>query len=141
MSEKCLFCRIADGEIPARIVAENEGAVAFLDINPISEGHTLIIPRKHYSDLLEIDSNALQACSLLSVKVARSLVASGIAEGINLFSANREVADQTVFHFHIHVIPRKGEDTIRFREIWKPLKITDQKMDLISRKISENIQE
>jgi histidine triad (HIT) family protein len=112
MSTDCLFCRIVAGEIPATIIAESEGAIAFLDVGPWTAGHALVIPRRHAADLLEIDDDDLAAVALLTRRVAAAAIAEG-AEGVNLWQSNRPAAGQTVFHLHVHVLPRRAGDRIR----------------------------
>lgn len=101
----CLFCSIVAGEIPARIVDSDETAIAFLDIEPFQDGHTLVVPRTHVPSVLD-DGGQLAAISPLVVQVARRLVDSLGATGVNVVSNAGEVAGQTVNHLHVHIIPR-----------------------------------
>ena len=116
--DDCLFCRIVRGEIPARIVREDERTVAFMDINPATRGHSLVIPRAHAADVTEIDADDLAACALAAQDLAgRALDRLG-ADGVNLMNSCRSAAWQTVFHFHVHVIPRYAGDPLVLP--WKP---------------------
>lgn len=112
MDTDCIFCRIGAGEIPATVVAESDAALAFLDVAPWTEGHTIVIPRRHADDVLAIDDDDLAAVASLARQVAARLVADG-AEGVNLWQSSRAAAGQTVFHLHVHVLPRRAGDRIR----------------------------
>jgi histidine triad (HIT) family protein len=106
----CLFCRIVAGEIPATIVREDERTVAFMDINPATYGHCLVVPRAHAADLIEIGQADLAACAVAAKDLAGRAVDLLDADGVNLINSCRAAAWQTVFHFHIHVIPRYPDD-------------------------------
>jgi histidine triad (HIT) family protein len=114
----CIFCKIVAGEIPATIVDEDERTISFMDINPATRGHALVIPRAHSADLLSIERE-----DLLAVAVAAKLLAARAkerlrADGVNLVNSCGAVAWQTVFHFHVHVIPRYQGDPLRLP--WVP---------------------
>jgi histidine triad (HIT) family protein len=114
----CLFCKILAGEIPGTIVAEDERTVAFMDINPATRGHTLVVPRRHVTDLGEIDPDDLAAVAGAAQRVARRARETLGADGVNLMNSWGSDAWQTVFHFHMHVIPRYADDPLRLP--WKP---------------------
>jgi histidine triad (HIT) family protein len=118
MSDDCLFCRIVAGEIPARVIASEERAIAFMDINPATRGHALVIPRAHATDIGDIESEDLAACAELAATIARRARAQLGAEGVNLLNSSGPAAWQTIFHFHIHVIPRYAGDPLRLP--WTP---------------------
>jgi histidine triad (HIT) family protein len=109
----CLFCKIVAGEIPATVVAEDERTIAFMDINPATRGHLLVIPRAHARDLHEIDPDDLRAVVTSAQQLAARQVERLGADGVNLVNSNGAAAWQTVFHFHIHVIPRYADDPLR----------------------------
>lgn len=109
----CIFCKIVAGELPATIVAEDERTVAFMDINPATRGHALVIPRAHSRDLLEIDSEDLHACVTAAQRLAGVAKETFQADGINLLQCTGAPAWQTVFHFHLHVIPRYADDPLQ----------------------------
>ncbi len=111
--DDCLFCRIVRGEIPARVVREDERTVAFLDITPSTRGHMLVIPRAHAADVTDISPDDLAACALAAQDLARRALHRLGAEGVNLIQSNREVGWQRVFHFHLHVVPRYAGDGLR----------------------------
>ena len=114
----CLFCKIAAGELPATIVREDERTIAFMDINPGTRGHMLVIPRAHAADLLEIDGADLAACAAAAQELARLARERLGADGINVINSCGRVAWQTVFHFHLHVVPRYAGDPLRLP--WTP---------------------
>ncbi len=103
----CIFCKIIKKEIPAKVVLENEGAISFLDINPISDGHTIVIPKKHYIDLSSCDSESLNYVIQLCHDVAQLYDGSKLKPwGFNYLSNQGSIAGQEVSHFHMHVIPK-----------------------------------
>ena len=109
MSENaaCVFCRIVEGHEKASFVVQGSDAVAFLDLHPINEGHTLVVPRKHAASIAEVDEIASVAMWSLARRVAGGLRTSGLrCEGVNFFLADGAGAGQDVFHAHLHVIPR-----------------------------------
>ncbi len=114
----CLFCKIVAGEIPATIVGEDERTVAIMDINPATRGHVLVIPRTHSADLLEIEIDDLAACAAAAQRLALLMTERLDADGVNLVNSCGREAWQTVFHFHLHVIPRYAGDPLRLP--WTP---------------------
>ncbi|MFL5852290.1 MAG: HIT family protein [Solirubrobacteraceae bacterium] len=118
MSDDCIFCAIAAGEAPATTVAEDERTVAFMDISPATDGHLLVIPRAHYEDVLVIDDGDLDATMHTARAMARRVKDRLGADGVNLLNSCGRAAWQTVFHFHVHVIPRYAGDPLRLP--WVP---------------------
>jgi histidine triad (HIT) family protein len=114
----CLFCKIVAGEIPATVVASDERTVTFMDINPATRGHALVVPRAHARDLLEIDPEDLAAVAQAAQRLAKVSKETLEADGINLINSCGASAWQTVFHFHLHVIPRYEGDPLRLP--WTP---------------------
>lgn len=110
----CLFCQIVAGEIPAIRIAETEQAIAFMDIFPATPGHALVIPRRHAADALAASDQDLAACMSLAATVGRAAVSELGAAGVTFQSLARPAAGQTVFHVHIHVIPRRDGDRFGF---------------------------
>ncbi|MFL5824639.1 MAG: HIT family protein [Solirubrobacteraceae bacterium] len=108
----CIFCRIVAGELPAQIIAEDERTITFMDINPATRGHALVIPRHHSTNLLEIERNDLQAAVLAAQALARRMPDRLGADGVNILNSCGSAAWQTVFHFHLHVIPRYRDDPL-----------------------------
>ena len=114
----CLFCKIVAGEIPATKVGEDERTVAFMDINPATRGHLLVVPREHSRDLLEIGDADLAATTAAARRLAARVKERLGADGVNLMNSCGSAAWQTVFHFHMHVIPRYDDDPLQLP--WKP---------------------
>ncbi|HEY0734941.1 MAG TPA: HIT family protein [Herpetosiphonaceae bacterium] len=114
----CIFCRIIAGEIPSHKVYEDDATLAFLDINPASNGHVVVIPKEHAADLFSLSPDALSAAARTTQTVARLLQRGVRPEGVNILQNNGPVAGQSVFHYHVHVIPRWSGD--RALGMWKP---------------------
>lgn len=102
----CIFCKIVAGEIPSYTIHEDEDFKVFLDINPASKGHALIVPKVHYADLYDIDEEVAGRAMKLAKKLATRMTEVFKCEGFNILQNNNEAAGQTVFHFHLHLIPR-----------------------------------
>lgn len=109
----CLFCKIVAGELPSQRIAEDERTVSFMDINPATRGHALVIPKAHAVNLLEIETEDLTAVALAAQQLAKRIPARLGADGVNLLNSCGSAAWQTVFHFHVHVIPRYTDDPLR----------------------------
>ena len=115
MKNNCIFCAIAAGEIPSFKVYEDELVLAYLDINPFSKGHTLVIPKAHSEGLLDTDDRTLQDVIVRVKKVAAHLKAKLGCDGFNIMQNNGEAAGQTVRHVHFHIVPRwTGDDAATF---------------------------
>ena len=114
----CIFCKIIAGELPATKVHEDERTIAFMDINPGTRGHLLVIPRTHSRDLLEIDPEDLAAVARTGQVMAQRVSDRLGAAGVNLLNSCGKAAWQTVFHFHLHVIPRYEDDPLKLP--WAP---------------------
>ncbi len=102
----CIFCGIVAGELPSTTIARDEQAIAFMDINPVTPGHALVIPRSHTTDVFDTTPDDLAACIRLSQLIAVRAKDRLGADAVNLLNCSGEAAWQTVFHFHMHVIPR-----------------------------------
>ena len=111
--QDCIFCKIAAGELAAQIVDEDQRTVAFMDISPATRGHALVIPRNHARDLLEIEPADLEAVILAAQRLAKKVPERLDADGVNLLNSCGRAAWQTVFHFHVHVIPRYQGDPLQ----------------------------
>ncbi len=114
----CLFCKFAKHEIPCEIVYENEKVMAFLDINPAGElvGHTLVIPKKHFTELEDINEEYLTEIIKVIKKLSKAIKKASGAEGLNLIQNNGKAAGQYIMHAHFHLIPRKHADNIIINE-------------------------
>ena len=105
----CIFCQIVSGQIPSSKVYEDEEVLAFLDITQVTTGHTLVIPKKHYRNVLEMDAEAASSLFARVPKIAKQLQEKLGASGVNIINNNEEAAGQTVFHTHVHLLPRFDE--------------------------------
>jgi len=111
MNRECLFCGIMAGTVPSVMVAEDDNTYAFMDIDPGSDGHLLVVPRRHSTDLLDIPADDLTATILAAQWIAKVAVTEFGADGVNLLNCCGAAAWQTVFHFHMHLIPRYADKT------------------------------
>lgn len=109
----CIFCKIVAGELPSLVVAEDERTVAFLDVAPATPGHAVVVPKDHHPDLLTIDAETLAACAAMAQRVARLATERLEPAGVNVLNNCGSAAWQTVFHFHLHVVPRYADDPLR----------------------------
>jgi len=116
----CLFCGIIAGSIPSETIDSDERTVAFMDISPATRGHALVVPRVHSADLLEIEAEDLSATALAAQRLTRRMKDVLEADGVNLINACGAAAWQTVFHFHIHVVPRYVNDPLKLPWIPEP---------------------
>ena len=106
----CIFCKIINKEIPGKIVYEDDECMAFLDLSQATYGHTLVIPKKHYANILEVDDETLAHVMKIVKNLANQIVEKLDAKGVNVLTNTNEVAGQTVHHFHIHILPRYDEN-------------------------------
>lgn len=127
--ENCIFCKIANGEIPSRTLYEDEDFRVILDLNPATRGHALILPRDHYRNLYEIDDNTASKVLPLAKKMAADMTEKLGCDGFNVVQNNNEIAGQTVFHFHVHLIPRYNDDNQTF--VMKPCGMTAEQLDAV----------
>lgn len=132
----CLFCKILKREIPAQIVYEDQDTLAFLDINPVNPGHTLVIPKKHSSDVFEIDEKDWAAVMKTSRIVAHALERALKTDGINLGMNNRAGAGQVIFHAHVHVMPRFIGDP---HSLWPGKPYAKGEFEKTAKKIRESL--
>lgn len=114
----CIFCKIIAGEIPSEKVYEDEHSLAFMDINPGTAGHCLVIPKKHAETIVDIPDSDMQKLSLTVKKVASAIMQSIKPEGLNLHQSNGAMAGQVVPHFHMHLLPRYESDSVG--HLWRP---------------------
>ena len=114
----CIFCKIVAGELPSTRVHEDERTIAFMDISPATRGHMLVIPRRHHRDLLAVDAADLNACLATAQQLAARAMDKLGADGVNIINSCGAAAWQTVFHFHVHVIPRYADDPLKLP--WVP---------------------
>ena len=114
MNPHCIFCDIIAGSTPSEILFENDDAICILDINPIHYGHSLVIPKLHCRDFLELPPSTFAGLLRAVHTVAGAIVKTLDLEGFNIFSNNGKIAGQSVFHFHFHITPRYEDDDIKF---------------------------
>lgn len=112
MDSNCIFCKIAAGEIPSSTVYEDNDFRVIMDINPASKGHAIILPKEHAANIFELSDETAGKLMLVAKKVATAMKEELQCEGINILQNNGEIAGQTVFHVHVHLIPRYKDDTV-----------------------------
>jgi len=127
MTAECIFCKIVAGEIPCAKVLENDDVLAFLDINPINHGHTLIVPKEHFETLDQIPPSVMAKVGAVLPTIAAAVLKATSADGYNLFQANGKVAGQVVPHVHVHIVPRLVDDGFSFG--WRQGQYAEGEMD------------
>ena len=135
----CIFCKIAKGEIPAAVLYEDEDFRVILDLGPASRGHALILPKQHYASLFEMPEDLLGKTICLAKKVGMAMKRALHCDGLNVVQNNGTAAGQTVFHFHMHLIPRYEEDGVGIG--WKPGTLEEEEKEEICSLISQALQE
>lgn len=133
MSKDCIFCKIANGGIPSSTVYEDEDFRVILDMSPATKGHALILPKKHMADIFEMDRETGERVFVLAARVARAMKKALHCDGLNVVQNNGETAGQTVFHFHMHLIPRYEGDGQRIG--WTPGTSEADERDRIAQEI------
>ncbi|MHA1507725.1 MAG: HIT family protein [Promethearchaeota archaeon] len=129
-NDDCIFCKIIAKEIPSKILYENNNTIAFLDIFPISQGHTIVIPKKHFANLETIPVNELYDV-MKTVKISSNLIYKNLdIDGYNILQNNFKAAGQEVNHFHIHIIPRSGADG-KFKLLIPREQATEEELNLV----------
>jgi histidine triad (HIT) family protein len=129
----CTFCRIVAGDLPAHRIYADDRAIGFLDINPATAGHALVVPRAHVADIHDIDPDDLVACTKAAQTLARRIAGRMGADGVNLLNSAGTAAWQSVFHFHLHVVPRYVGDALR--EPWRRLPGQAAELAALARKL------
>ena len=127
--DKCIFCKIANGEIPSATLYEDEDFRVILDLGPATKGHALILPKNHFANLFEIPEDMDAKAFILAKKIAKKMKDVFGCDGVNIVQNNGVAAGQTVFHFHIHLIPRYEGDPAGVT--WKPGTLTDEQSEEI----------
>ena len=131
--DDCIFCKIANGEIPSKTLYEDDKFRVILDLGPASKGHALILPKDHYANLFELPEECAGEVMKLAQKMAVKMKETLGCEGFNLVQNNGELAGQTVFHFHMHLIPRYREDGQKIG--WKPQEVSAEELEEIKNQI------
>ena len=133
MNNDCIFCEIANGEIPSKTIYEDENFRVILDLGPATKGHALILPKEHYANLFELPEETAAAAMKVAKKLSAQMVENLGADGLNLVQNNGEVAGQTVKHFHLHLIPRYKDDGQNI--LWKPGEVSQDELEMIRKQI------
>lgn len=131
--DNCIFCKLAAGDIPTNTVYEDDTFRVIMDANPATKGHSLIIPKDHFANLYEMDEEVAAKAMKLAKKMAVHMKEKLNCDGFNLLQNNEETAGQTVFHFHMHLIPRYQGDTVGIT--WTPGELSDQDKEEILSKV------
>jgi histidine triad (HIT) family protein len=131
--DDCIFCAIAAGDGPAEIIEQDEHTVAFMDINPWTRGHALVIPKKHAKNIFEIEDEELEHVAVATKRLATRIRDTLHCDGINLLNSAEPAAWQTVFHFHVHVIPRYDDDPLQLPG--KPMDVDQDELAQIAAEI------
>lgn len=131
----CIFCKIANGEIPSKTLYEDEDFRVILDLGPATKGHALILPKEHVANLYELDDSLASKILVLAKKMAATMQEKLHCDGLNLVQNNGEVAGQTVLHFHLHLIPRYEDDGQKIA--WTPGEPSQEELESIRKEITE----
>lgn len=133
--ENCIFCKIIAGEIPSTAVYEDDDFRAILDVNPAARGHVIILPKKHAANIFELEDEEAAKIFPVAKKIATALKKTYQCDGVNVLQNNGEAAGQTVFHLHVHVIPRYYDDDVNI--MWKPGETPD--LEVVAEEIKKNL--
>ena len=135
--DDCIFCKIANGEIPSATVYEDSVCRVILDVNPANKGHALIIPKEHFDDIYSIDAETAAKIFTIATEVAKAQKAELNPDGLNILQNNGEAAGQTVFHFHMHLVPRYIKDNVTMT--WLPGKADTEELSTLSKALRKRI--
>ena len=133
----CIFCKIAGGEIPSSTIYEDDLFRVILDLSPATKGHALILPKNHYRNIFDIDEDIAAKVLVLAKKIAKAMKEALGCDGINIVQNNEEVAGQSVFHFHMHIIPRYQNDGQTI--LWTPGTSDSEELVKIAASIAEKL--
>ena len=131
--DNCIFCKIANGEIPSKTIYEDEKFRAILDLAPATKGHALILPKNHHKNLFELPDETAAEVFVLAKKLVTQMKDKLNCDGFNVVQNNEEVAGQTVFHFHMHLIPRYTDDNQKIS--WKPGEPGQEELEAVKQQI------
>ena len=131
----CIFCKLANGDIPTATLYENEDFRVILDAGPATKGHCLILPKAHYADIYDIPDEVLEKAAVLARKMSVRLTKALACDGLNVIQNNKPAAGQTVFHFHIHLIPRYADDKQHI--LWKPGELSEEAKEEILKAVAD----
>lgn len=133
--DDCIFCKIANGDIPTNALYEDDIVKVIFDLGPASKGHVLILPKNHFDNVYGLDDETAAHIFQVAVKVANAMKSALKPDGINIVQNNGEAAGQTVFHFHMHIIPRYKDDTVNVT--WVPGKISEEEIAQLKEAIGQ----
>lgn len=131
--DNCIFCKIANGEIPSKTLYEDEKFRVILDLGPATKGHALILPKEHYANLYDLPEELAGEAMKLAKRMVSQMTERLGCEGFNLIQNNGDMAGQTVFHFHMHMIPRYQADGQKIG--WKPLEVSQEELEEVKNEI------
>lgn len=137
MKEDCIFCKIGKGKIPSKTVYEDSHFRVILDVNPASKGHCLIIPKEHFDNIYDLDAETAGKLFSLATCIARAMRDALGCDGLNIVQNNGLIAGQTVFHFHLHLIPRYEGDQVQLT--WTPHEVEEEELEKIRTAIRKEI--
>ena len=135
--DDCIFCKIANGEIPSATVYEDSVCRVILDVNPANKGHALIIPKEHFDNIYSIDAETAAKIFTIATEVAKAQKAELNPDGLNILQNNGEAAGRTVFHFHMHLVPRYIKDNVTMT--WIPGKADTEELSTLSKALRKRI--
>jgi histidine triad (HIT) family protein len=135
--DDCVFCKIIKGELPSHKIFEDNNFVAILDINPAAAGHTLLMTKKHYENIFDLDEELSDSVFTMTARICRTLKEVLRPDGINILQNSGIEAGQTVSHFHLHLIPRFANDGLKFA--WKTKNLTDEEISSLLKRIKAEI--
>ena len=135
--DDCIFCKIANGEIPSATVYEDSICRVILDVNPANKGHALIIPKEHFDNIYSMDAETAAKIFTIATEVAKAQKAELNPDGLNILQNNGEAAGQTVFHFHMHLVPRYIKDNVTMT--WIPGKADTEELAALSKALRKRI--
>lgn len=135
MDDNCIFCKLANGIIPTRSIYEDDTFKVIMDASPATKGHALILPKEHAANIYELPEKTAGKAFILAKKLATDMTRKLNCDGFNIVQNNGEAAGQTVFHFHMHLIPRYADDAQKIN--WEPRTFSDDIMDEIQKKLKE----
>ena len=135
--DDCIFCKIANGEIPSATVYEDSICRVILDVNPANKGHALIIPKEHFDNIYSMDAETAAKIFTIATEVAKAQKAELNPDGLNILQNNGEAAGQTVFHFHMHLVPRYIKDNVTMT--WIPGKADTEELSALTKALRKRI--
>ncbi len=133
----CIFCKISGGEIPSKTIYEDDEFRVILDISPATKGHALILPKEHYANIFEMPEQLAGKAMILAKKLAKHMTNVLKCDGLNIVQNNGEMAGQTVFHFHMHLIPRYKQDGNEEKLCWNHLELSQEELDDVFEKLRQ----